>query len=87
MFALSAKSHPHSQRTGAVAAGSAILLMSDKEGDGREADEQIDEILNARPLAEDEIHDIPIIAHIATERDQSPVECADADEDERDTVQ
>lgn len=77
--------HPHSRSAGA--AGSAVLLVSDKEDDGREADEQVDDVLHARPLAEDEFYDVPVIGSEIAKRDKPPVEAADDDEDKRDTVQ
>lgn len=78
--------HPHSWSTG-VAADSAIALVSYEKYDSREAYQQVDEILQPAPRAEQEIHDVPVAAQITAERDETPVESADGDEDERDTVQ
>ena len=77
--------HPHSRR--AVATGFAVAFVSNKENYRRETDKQIDEILNPRPLAEEKIHDVPIAAQVVTERDETPIESADDNENECNTVQ
>jgi len=52
----------------------------------READKQVDDILDRRPRADEEIYDIPVAARPTAERDETPVEAADDNEDKRDTV-
>ncbi len=64
------------------AAHTTVLLMTDDQGECREADEQVDEILKVRPLAKEEIHDIPVFAHPIAKCNKTPVEAADNHEDE-----
>jgi len=66
---------------------SAITLVRRDEDDRREADEQVDEVLESRPLAEEEVHYVPIATHPTTERNETPVEAADDDKNKCDTVQ
>ena len=60
--------------------------MVENKSDRREADEQVDEILKPHPLAEQEVHDIPVAAQITANAHETPVKTADDDDDESDTV-
>lgn len=71
--------HTHSRSV----AGAAVPLVREEEDERRETDQQVDESLDRRPGAEEEIHDVPIAAHIRPERHEAPVEAADDDECER----
>ena len=48
---------------------------------GREADQNIDELLDLRHPAEDLVYDVPVVAHEAAEADEAPVESTDEDQD------
>lgn len=61
----------------------AAALLPEDEYQGRDTDKQVDEILNRRPCAEEEIHDIPVATHVVADRHEAPVEGADDDEDKR----
>jgi hypothetical protein len=60
--------------------------MREEKSERRETDKQIDEILNRRPRAKEEIHDIPVAAHPVANRDETPIETADDEENERCTM-
>ena len=68
-------------------ARAAILLEREEKDERREANKQVDEILNRRPCAEEEIHDIPVAAHPVPECDETPVETADDHEEVLNIVQ
>jgi hypothetical protein len=60
--------------------------MREEKSERRETDKQIDEIFNSRPLTEKQIHDIPVAAHPITDCDETPIETADDEENERCTM-
>ena len=67
-------------------AGTAVLLMREHKGERREADKQIDEVLECWPGAEEEIHDVPVTAHPIADCDEAPIERSDYDENKRCTT-
>lgn len=60
--------------------------MSEEEDECRDTDQQVDERLNRRPRAEEEIYNIPIAAHVRSECDETPIESADYGKSERDSM-
>lgn len=60
-------------------------MRYDKQ-DGRDADEDINELFELRRETEDEIHDIPVLRHKRSQPDESPIQAADNHEDKCDTV-
>jgi len=67
-------------------ARSTIAMSLKDENDCRNTDEQVHKILDGRPHAEDEIHDIPIAAHPISYRNETPVESTDNYENKRRTT-
>ena len=61
--------------------------MREEQDESAETNEQVDEPFDLRPIAEDHIDYIPVVAHVTAKSDETPVEAADNDEDERESVQ
>lgn len=51
--------------------------MREHRDDRRDTDKQVHKRLNCRPGAEEEVHDIQVVAHILSDTDETPVEAAD----------
>ena len=60
--------------------------MPNHQHDGRNTDEEIDEILNSWHRAEEHIHDIPVAIQEVAETHEAPVESTDHDESECNTM-
>ena len=57
-------------------------LVSKEETDCREPNKQINDILDRRPCADEELDNVPIAAHPRTKCNKTPVKAADNYEDE-----
>ena len=79
--------HPHSWSTVPISTRTTIPFMREADDECRETDEQVYDVLNRRPRADEEVHNVPIAAGPVPYRNETPVEAAHDKEDKRDTME